>query len=69
MINELKTKLTDLGLSEEMATKAIFTVAEFSKSKLPVQLHSTIDDVMDGKNPDLGAMGGLLAGLKGFFGK
>ncbi len=69
MINELKTKLTDLGLSEEMATKAISTVAEFTKSKLPEQLHSAIDDVMAGKNPDLGALGGLIGGLKGFFGK
>lgn len=69
MINELKVKLTALGMDEEMATKAISTVAEFTKAKLPSQFHSAIDDVMAGKNPDLGAMSGLLGGLKGFFGK
>ena len=69
MINELKIKLTALGMDEEMATKALTTVAEFAKAKLPSPLHSAIDDVMAGKNPNLGALGGLLGGLKGFFGK
>ena len=68
MINELKTKLAALGMDEEMADKAIITVAEFAKSKLPEVMHSPIDDVMAGKNPDLGKLGGLLGGLKGFFG-
>ena len=69
MINELKVKLTALGMDEAMATKALTTVAEFAKAKLPAQLHTAIDDVMAGKTPDLGALGGLLGGLKGFFGK
>ncbi len=69
MINELKIKLTALGMDEAMASKAITTVAEFAKAKLPSQLHSAIDDVMAGKNPDLGPLTGLLSGLKGFFGK
>lgn len=69
MINELKVKLTALGMDEAMATKALNTVAEFAKAKLPSQLHAQIDDVMAGKTPDLGALGGLLGGLKGFFGK
>lgn len=69
MINELKIKLTALGMSEEMADKAISTIAEFAKHKLPSSLHSAIDDVMAGKNPDLGQLSGLLGGLKGFFGK
>ena len=68
MINELKTRLTAIGLSEEMAAKAIETVADFSKTKLPEQFHSAMDDVLAGKNPDLGALGGLLGGLKGLFG-
>lgn len=68
MINELKIKLTSLGMDEEMADKAISTVAEFSKSKLPSPLHSAIDDVMAGKNPDLGQLGSLLGSLRGFFG-
>lgn len=69
MINELKLKLTALGMDEEMATKALATVAEFAKAKLPSQIHTAIDDVMAGKEPDLGALGGLIGGLKGFFGK
>lgn len=68
MINELKIKLISLGMDAEMADKALATVAEFSKSKLPSQLHSAIDDVMAGKNPDLGQLSGLLGGLKSFFG-
>ena len=69
MIQELKTKLTELGLSEEMSDKAITTIADFAKTKLPDSLHTAIDDVMAGKTPDLGSLGGLLGGLKGFFGK
>lgn len=68
MINELTSRLTAIGLSEEMASKAIETVAEFAKSKLPEQFHSTLDDVMAGNTPDLGGLGGLLGGLKGLFG-
>jgi len=68
MINELKTRLTAIGLSEEMAAKAIETVADFAKTKLPEQFHSAMDDVLAGKNPDLAALGGLLGGLKGLFG-
>ncbi len=68
MINELRTRLTALGMSDEMAGKAITTVAEFAKAKLPAQLHPMLDDVMAGKNPDLSQLGGLLGGLKGFFG-
>jgi len=68
MINELKARLTALGMDEEMATKAIATMAEFAKTKMPEQFHSSIDDVMAGKDPDLGPVLGLLGGLKGFFG-
>ena len=68
MINELKLRLTKLGMDDEMADKAIVTIAEFAKSKLPAMMHSPIDDVMAGKDPDLGQLGGLLGGLKGFFG-
>lgn len=68
MINELKTRLTAIGMSEDMAGKAIETVAEFAKTKLPEQFHSAMDDVLAGKDPDLGPMAGLLGGLKGMFG-
>jgi hypothetical protein len=68
MINELTSRLTAIGLSEEMANKAIETVADFAKSKLPEQFHGALDDVMAGNTPDLGGLGGLLGGLKGLFG-
>ena len=67
MINELKVRLTGLGLSEEMASKTIETVADFTKSKLPEALHGPIDDVMAGKSPDLGKLGGMMGGLGGLF--
>lgn len=68
MINELKIRLTALGMGEEMADKTIKTVADFAKTKLPTTFHSALDDVMAGKDPDLGALGGLMGGLKGLFG-
>lgn len=68
MITELTSRLTAIGLSEEMANKAIETVADFAKSKLPEQFHGALDDVMAGNTPDLGGLGGLLSGLKGLFG-
>jgi len=66
-MNELLNKLKALGLSEEMATKAITTVAEFVKSKLPESFHQTIDDVLAGKSPDLGGTSGFLDSIKGMF--
>jgi ketopantoate reductase len=65
-MNELKTKLQALGLSEEMTDKAIATVAEFVKTKIPESYHSMIDDVLAGKTPE---MGGLLGSITGLFGK
>lgn len=65
-MNELKEKLMALGLSEEMTDKAISTVAEFVKTKIPENYHSMIDDVMAGKTPELG---GILGSLGSFFGK
>lgn len=68
-MNELKSRLVALGLSEEMAVQAIETVAEFAKSKIPSQFHSMLDDVMAGNKPDLTAISGLIGGFKSFFGK
>jgi hypothetical protein len=65
MMNELKAKLTGLGLSPEMADKVLVTVADFTKSKIPVSYHGMIDDVMAGKSPDLGGILGSLGGLFG----
>lgn len=64
-MNELKLKLTSLGISEEMADKVIVTVAEFVKSKLPESYHGMIDDVLAGKSPDLGGIMGKIGGLFG----
>ncbi len=65
-MNELKQRLTALGLSEEMTDKAIATVADFVKTKIPESYHGMIDDVLAGKSPD---PGGLLGSLGGFFGR
>lgn len=64
-MNELKQKLTSLGLSEEMADKVITTVAEFVKSKVPASYHGMIDDALVGKTPELGGILGSLGGLFG----
>lgn len=66
-MKELTDKLTALGLSEDMANKAITTVAEFVKSKLPESTHQMIDDVLAGKSPDMGNLGGIFGSLKGLF--
>lgn len=65
IMNELKEKLIALGLSEEMTDKAIATVADFVKSKIPATYHPMIDDVLAGKKPELG---GLFGGLGNLFG-
>lgn len=67
-MNELKAKLVALGLSEEMAGKAIVTVAEFAKTKLPASLHPTIDKVLAGESSEGGASGGIGGILGGLFG-
>lgn len=64
-MNELKTRLTALGMSDEMAEKAIVTVADFVKSKIPANYHPMIDDVLAGKSPDFGGILGSLGGLFG----
>jgi len=66
-MKELTARLQALGLSEEMTEKVIFTVAEFVKGRLPSSFHGMIDDVLAGKSPDLGGLGGLLGGFKGLF--
>lgn len=66
-MNELKERLKALGLSDEMTDKALATVADFAKSKLPENLHQPIDDVLAGKTPDFGGILGSLGGLGGLF--
>lgn len=64
-MNELRKQLTDLGLTEELADKAILTVSNFVKAKLPESFHGAIDDVMAGNSPDMGGVLGKLGGLFG----
>ncbi len=64
-MNELKQKLTSLGLGEDMADKVITTVADFVKSKVPASYHGMIDDALAGKTPELGGILGSLGGLFG----
>ena len=67
-MNELKDKLAALGMSADLADKAIAAVAEFAKSKLPEQFHGMLDDVLAGKTPEIGGLGGLLGSISSFFG-
>lgn len=64
-MNELQEKLAALGLSAEMTSSVIKTVADFAKTKLPENLHGMLDDVLAGKSPDLGGIGGMLGSLFG----
>jgi len=68
-MNELKEKLMSLGLDENKADEVIQAVAEFVKSKLPGEYQGAVDSLLAGEIPDLGSLGGLLGGIKGFFGK
>jgi hypothetical protein len=68
-MTELKIKLMAIGLSEEMTEKAIATVADFVKSKVPESFHGMLDDVLAGKSPDLGGLFGGLSSLGGLLGK
>jgi hypothetical protein len=67
-MNELEQKLTSLGLSPEQSQQAIQAVVDFIKGKVPTEYQGMVDQVMAGNMPDLGSLGGLMGGLKGFFG-
>ena len=51
------------GISEEMARKAVDTVLDYLKDKLPEPIAGRLDDVLEG-----GGTGDLLSGLGGLFG-
>lgn len=67
-MKELQDKLASLGLSPEQSTQAIQAVVDFIKDKVPAEYQGMVDQVMAGQMPDLGALGGLMGGLKGLFG-
>jgi hypothetical protein len=62
-MNELKERLKALGLGDEMTEKALGTIADFAKSKLPRAFHQPIDDVLAGKSPDLSGLLGTFGGF------
>jgi len=67
-MNELKERLTALGLSEAQVQGAIGVVADFVKAKLPTDYHGAVDSLLAGESPDLAALtGGLLDKVKGLF--
>jgi hypothetical protein len=68
-MQELKKKLTNLGLSEEMATQAMHLMAEYLKSKVPPPYQGMVDQVLSGESTDLSAFsGGMMDKMKGLFG-
>lgn len=67
-MKELQDKLASLGLSPEQSAQAIQAVVDFIKDKVPAEYQGMVDQVMAGQMPDLGALGGLMGGLKGLFG-
>jgi hypothetical protein len=64
-MDELKEKLAALGLSDDQVTAVIATVAEFAKARLPGSFHGMLDEVLAGKSPDFGGLGGFLGSLFG----
>jgi len=69
-MNELKAKLISLGLSDEMATKALQTVGEFAKTKLPENMHPLVNQFLGedsssatGSSSTLGGLGDMLGGF------
>jgi hypothetical protein len=55
------------GLSEEMSTKAVETVIEFLKDRLPAPIAGQLENILEG-GEDFSA-DDLVSGLSGLFGK
>ena len=66
-MDALKAKLTGLGLSEDMADKAIATVGDFIKERIPENFRPMVDKVLSGEDVSGDAMGGAKDLLGGFF--
>lgn len=69
-MQELKDKLTALGIAEDQIDGVIETVFGFIKDKLPDGMEGIAESLMNGETPDLGdiAGGGLMDKAKGLFG-
>jgi hypothetical protein len=62
----VKLVVAKTGLSEEMATKAVQTVLDFLKQKLPPPIAERLDDLLGGEGQlDLGDLAAGLGGLLG----
>ena len=61
----VKMVVKKTGMSEEMARKAVDTVLDFLKQKLPTPLAAQIDGLLSGS----GSLDDKLQGLGGLFGK
>ncbi len=55
----IKQVAQKVGISEEQAKQAVTQVLAFLKQRLPAPVASQIDAVLEGKGPDLSALGGL----------
>ena len=61
--------MSKTGLSEEDATAAVNTVADFLKEKLPAPIAAQIDGLMAGGGGLTEKLGGVAGSLGGMFGK
>ena len=64
-MDELKEKLSALGISDDQVDGVIETVVEFIKGKLPEGMEGMVQGLMDGDGPDAND---LLDKAKGLFG-
>jgi uncharacterized protein (DUF2267 family) len=62
----VKLVVKKTGISEAQARKAVETVLDFLKDKLPAPIAGRLDDVLEGGGAAdlLGGLGGLLGGKK-----
>ncbi len=63
----IKSVSEKAGITPEQAERAIETVIEFAKSKLPEPFASQVEALLQGSDPAQG-LGGLAKGLGGLFG-
>lgn len=65
-MDELKEKLSALGIDEDKVDGVIEAVVGFIKDKVPDGMEGILDSVMKGEMPDVG--GDMLDKVKGLFG-
>lgn len=61
----IKQVVKKAGVSEDQAKKAVETVLDFLKDKLPAPIATQIEGALGGDVPDLGDVGKKLGGLLG----